>query len=606
MDTDERIQLRDELINNFMNLQIIRPYRNRFRIDSFNRFNNVIKVVDDLYQKFELYVSQFRSKEEALYCIRYKDDSSNHLCPICNNVNMFLNKFPQYKYQKTCGSKECRKAIMNSDITKQKRKQTSLKRYGNETYNNRTKCKQTCLDKYGVEYVSQSDIYREKYKQTCLERYGVEYVTQSKEVQDKMKQTNLERYGVENVFSSTEIKDKIKHIMLSKYGCNNPMKCNTIKEKVKRTCMLHKDVNNNYKNIDNIDIWLDDILFKKFVIDIYNSNGKLLTLYDICHFFNVKRNAAKRKIEKLDLLNYFYIQESNLEVMFREFLMKNNIEHDQHNRTILPGDTPKTHKEIDFLCENFNIGFEINDIGSHNIIGIGYYDPKDKYYHRDKTVAAKKYGIRLIHIWEWEMRNEDEWNRLSKWILNLLNNHKIKIGARKCTIKEVSCNEEKEFLNNYHLQGYKKSEVCLGLYHNNELLQLMSFSKPRYNKNYEWELLRLCAKYSYSIIGGAKKLLSNFIACNNPKSIISYCNLDKFTGNIYEKIGFKLEAIRKPDIIWCNKEMKHFTQASLNWIGADKLLGTNYGKGTDNVEIVLDHGYIPVYNCGLAVYTMKL
>jgi DNA ligase (NAD+) len=49
--------------------------------------------------------------------------------------------------------------------------------------------------------------------------------------------------------------------------------------------------------------------------------------------------------------------------------------------------------------------------------------------------------------------------------------------ARKFGLK-VSIEEEKEFLNNYHLQGYIKSNICLGVYYNNELIATQSFSKP--------------------------------------------------------------------------------------------------------------------------------
>jgi len=71
-------------------------------------------------------------------------------------------------------------------------------------------------------------------------------------------------------------------------------------------------------------------------------------------------------------------------------------------------------------------------------------------------------------------------------------------------------------------------------------------------------------------------------------------------------MGFKLVRTSNPQITWCNKEMKHFTQSSLNWIGADKLLGTCFGKGSNNVEITLNSGYIPVYTCGIGVYEFKV
>ena len=50
-----------------------------------------------------------------------------------------------------------------------------------------TKMKQTCIEKYGVEYSFQSFDVKEKAKQTCIEKYGVEYATQSTKIKMKMK-----------------------------------------------------------------------------------------------------------------------------------------------------------------------------------------------------------------------------------------------------------------------------------------------------------------------------------------------------------------------------------------------------------------------------------
>ena len=52
--------------------------------------------------------------------------------------------------------------------------------------------------------------------------------------------------------------------------------------------------------------------------------------------------------------------------------------------------------------------------------------------------------------------------------------------------------------------------------------------------------------------------------------------------------------------------MKRFSNASLIRIGADKLIGTNYGKGTDNEQIALASGYQKVYDCGQGVYVLDL
>lgn len=72
--------------------------------------------------------------------------------------------------------------------------------------NRLNKYKQTCLEKYGVEYAQQSNKVKDKAKQTCLEKYGVEHYTN----REKSKQTCLEKYGVESNLNIPEVKEKIK------------------------------------------------------------------------------------------------------------------------------------------------------------------------------------------------------------------------------------------------------------------------------------------------------------------------------------------------------------------------------------------------------------
>ena len=47
--------------------------------------------------------------------------------------------------------------------------------------------KQTCIEKYGVEYSSQSEQIKIKYKKTCKEKYGVENLYQSKKTNKSRK-----------------------------------------------------------------------------------------------------------------------------------------------------------------------------------------------------------------------------------------------------------------------------------------------------------------------------------------------------------------------------------------------------------------------------------
>ena len=58
-----------------------------------------------------------------------------------------------------------------------------------------------------------------------------------------------------------------------------------------------------------------------------------------------------------------------------------------------------------------------------------------------------------------------------------------RIYARNCTIKVISNSEAKILNDAVHLQGHRNAQVTYGLFYQDTLVQLMSFSKTRYNKN---------------------------------------------------------------------------------------------------------------------------
>ena len=134
----------------------------------------------------------------------------------------------------------------------------------------------------------------------------------------------------------------------------------------------------------------------------------------------------------------------------------------------------------------------------------------------------------------------------------------------------------------------------------------MTFGKPRYNKNYQYELLRLCTKNDCYVIGGVKRLFKCFITEYNPNSIISYCDTSKFTGKVYSEIGFIKEKISSPSCHWYNlKTKQHINNTLLLKLGFDKIFGTDFGKGVDNEELMLKNNFIQIYDCGQDSYIWK-
>lgn len=556
MELRERIKLRDEILELLKKYSIITlTNRGWYRIINRKRFDDIVSNNEDIKDKYIKYISDFRTNEEGVWNLLHISDYSKYICPYCNDgIKVFYDC--EHGYRNTCGSKEC--AI--------KAREFFAKNTINVNFNNSNKPIKVTNISITTNTSSNS--------------------SKSKEV----KGSNKDDETV-NTIEYTNIETKIKNLNANIYGQNYSLE-NTYDSSISN---LPRYIKNFIKSntISSDDIWNSDEKFKEFFISKYNEHKEPIILNSITNPFNVNLYTVRSRINALGLSNYFN-NDDNEEMMFdifKDFLVDNNI---TNYRLRYKFDSTT---EFDVFLEDYAVAFQLNDINNHNCI-----KNKDKYYHLNMSLRAKENNIRLIHLWEWELKLKSECDRVFKWIINNIKDDNFVHIKDNYTIKEVPLEEEKIFLNSYHLQGYIKSEYCLGIYYEDTLIQLISFGKPRFNKNYECELLRLCTRYGYSFVNGFNRLLSYFIKTKTPKSIISYCNLDKFTGKVYEDLGFKLKSIGDPQVTWCNKNMKRFYQSSLNRLGADKLLKVNYGKGTDNESIVLAYGYQPIYNCGLAVY----
>ena len=255
----------------------------------------------------------------------------------------------------------------------------------------------------------------------------------------------------------------------------------------------------------------------------------------------------------------------------------------------------------EFCIEKFNYDFRVGNIlievdpsSTHNSTwGVYNSPPKEKTYHSDKTKLAEKHGYRCIHVFDW-----DKFSNIIQLLVA-----RPRVYARNCAVKEVDRAVTKDFIDKNHLQGYARDSVRFGLYLDDKLVSIMTFDKPRYNKNYQYELVRYCS--THQVIGGAEKLFKHFITCYNPKSIISYCDLSKFTGATYEKLGFKLKGSSISKHWVSMKTGKHITDNLLRQRGFDQLFGTSYGKGTSNEQLMLDNGFVVVYDAGQATYVWK-
>lgn len=179
------------------------------------------------------------------------------------------------------------------------------------------------------------------------------------------------------------------------------------------------------------------------------------------------------------------------------------------------------------------------------------------------------------------------------------------LNARDCDISQISSSEEKDFLNENHIQGYVRSYICYGLYYKDELVQIMSFGKPRFSRYHHWEIIRDCTKNGYNVRGGVSKLWKYFISNNNVSSCIcySYPHDGSFTSKYINYCGFVNVSKSKPEKkiyfegIW-NGRYKRIDKSILERHGVDRLLKGIFGHDKTNEQILLDLGFEKKYENG--------
>lgn len=265
--------------------------------------------------------------------------------------------------------------------------------------------------------------------------------------------------------------------------------------------------------------------------------------------------------------------------------------------------------EIDIFIPSKNIGIEYNGLLWHSF---GNSFPSNleeervqKNKHLKKTIGCNLNNIKLFHI------NSDEWyspiqQNIWKSILSNSLGKSIKIFARKCVLKvDVSYDESKKFLEKNHMQGSDNSPIRIGLYHNGELVSLMTFSKPRFSKIYDYELVRYCNKTLHSVIGGASKIFKHFLKSYTPKTVISYADLRYSDGKLYKNLNFRFKENSKLGYFYIKgigtKKYKKISRVSAQKHKLPKLL-ENFDKNLTESINMFNNGYRRVWNCGNMVF----
>ena len=370
-------------------------------------------------------------------------------------------------------------------------------------------------------------------------------------VKQRTENTNLERFGYKNPLESPEIQRKVRNTMIERYGENSFFKGgliqNSMKEKYgfKSSHQIH--IIEPYATISN-----DKEKLLEWKKQFIKENKYSPTLSDFCNVSGYSPSAIYKIFyeKNINISEIFDTTSSIYEKEIEHFFKKNNIAYVTHERNII------APLELDFFVPDFNIAIEVNGAYFHNStkeVKNGR-PPKDRLYHQKKSLECENKGIRLIHIFEWDLYPEHIRKTLG-FLCSVFKISQQKIFARKCVLKDISNKQANSFYENNHLQGNTNNcKFNYGLFYNDELVSCMSFSK----RNEQYILSRFCSKIDIEVVGGASKLFKHFLRIENPQIIISFSDITKMSGNVYKILGFKIEKITAPSYWWFHNPSSYY------------------------------------------------
>lgn len=491
-----------------------------------------------------------KSFSERLFI--YFNPHATGLCKVCGRPTKFRNFKSGYPIY--CSSK-----CSNSDPDKKETcRQTVINRYGVENVSKSSVVKDricnTFKEKYGVEWVGQSKEVQAKQKATCIEKYGVPTPFQMDDFQEKSIQTCREKYGTDYAVQSQEVKSKITASYIDKTGFSNPSYNPDVIDKRRET---------NFKNFDGRWFTQTDEMTQSNHGLFLNRHKNIIGETDSTYIVSCEDNKCTLCESKtFEIDKNVFVQRSSQSTVICPIklpLMGNaslaETELLDYIKSIYDGEIETGDRsiisplELDIAIPDKHIAIEFNGVFWHSD-----FNPRMcKTYHRDKSLKCRDKGYQLLHIWE-----DDWYNRkdiIKDYIKSKLGLCSKRIYARKCHVREIDAHTARLFVDSNHIQGYSNATYKIGLFYDDALVSVMLVGKLRdmmgsKPKEGHYEIYRVVSREDTEVVGGFSKMLKYFERTYNPECIITYGDLCYTLGNVYLKCGFTDEGLSSPCYSW--------------------------------------------------------
>lgn len=404
---------------------------------------------------------------------------------------------------------------------------------------------------------------KESLKRTNLERYGVEYA--SKLFAHRSKATKLERYGDAN-YNNIE---KQRTTNLERYGVESVTQSDNFINKAKQTRAER----------------IPQLRDRSWLLEM----NKTHTQAEIAQLLNVNASAVSYWFKHHSIESAVHVRgiKSKPQIEMYEWIKTLGVDAIMDDRNII------YPKDVDILIKSHSLAIEMNGI---------YWHKEKPTQHLDKHNLCKEKGFKLLQFWdsEWYLKKD-----ICKSIIRTNLGLNKRIGARQTRVVELDNKTYRNFIESNHIQGFHPASIRLGLVHDNELVAACSFGKSRFNKNYDYELIRNCTKQGYSVVGGFSKLFNYALQNYDMKSIITYADKLLFDGAAYERAGFEWLYDSSPGFFYWHPKhgvrgRMHFQKHKLK----ERL--DSYDESLTELENMHANNWFRVYGCGNSVWGMHV
>ena len=502
--------------------------------------------------------------------------------PACECGNELPFRTISIGYAQYC-SRLCQGA---SKQVKSKRSASVKERYGvDHVFQHesvKAKSKDTILSNYGVDNVSKADAIKSKKVETCVSNRGTEYPMQSKVVLDKRYATCVERYGETSPWRSGEFRNSQYAKWIDTFG-KVPSWSDSARAKRSRTRASKYEESLRLAGITIIGIDEDTVTAKC---------EKCGGTYEIQKYVMYQRHV-RYGINPCTTCNPISGAVSAAETEIIEYV-----------RSAYSGEVLGNHRidgmELDIYLPELCLAIEYDGLYWHSDLykGAGY--------HMGKTDKCREMGIRLMHVFE------DEWIYKKEIVKSIIDGalgvKRRTVHARKCELFEMSDAEYDEFVRTNHIQGYATASARIGLRHDGETVSAMSFSKRRgISKRTgacegEYEMIRYCSKIGVTVVGGASRMLAEFVRTRLPDLILTYSDRRYFQGDVYARLGFEFQYDTVPNYwyVFGNTRSHRFNHRK------SVLVKNGADPAKTQAEIMSEKGIHLIYDCGNARYMLKI